>query len=194
MSDVNNNSTIIDSGTAVFPQIVPAPTPPAPAATSVTAVSFNISATDRITAKTGVSVTLGFTTTAALATNGKITLNYPAGFFAAVNPANNAAGSTSVATMTATSVITSNSFVITTAVVGIAATTAFRITLSGLKMGAAALSSTNGITVTTDADTTASAGVASGAITAPSVIVSSAMTTSLASLFFTLCSLAVLLF
>jgi hypothetical protein len=130
-----------------------------------TAVTFTIAAGDRVAAKASVAVTLMFTTKAALATNGKITLNYPAGFFAGTpNPAANAAGSTSVSNMTATSAISANSIVITTAVVGIAATTAFTITLSGLTMGAVTVGSATGITVQTDADTVASAGVASGGI------------------------------
>ncbi len=137
-------------------------------------VLFAIAAGDRIAAKAGVPVTLTFTTQTALAVGGKITLNYPAGFFAATpNPANNAAGSTSVATMTAASAITGNSIVITTAVAGIAATTTFTITLSGLTMGAAAVAGcATGITVQTDSDTTASAGAASGAITSQTFVMS----------------------
>ena len=53
---------------------------------------------------------------------------------------------------------------INTAVVGIAATTAFTVTLSGVTMGAVTAGSATGITVQTDADTVASAGVASGGI------------------------------
>jgi hypothetical protein len=81
-----------------------------------TSVSFAIAAGDRIAAKASVAVTLTFTTQTALATGGKITLNYPAGFFAAApNPAANIAGTTSVGSMTATSAITGSSIVITTA-------------------------------------------------------------------------------
>jgi len=125
---------------------------------------LTIAAGDRVPAKASVPVTLAFTTQAALSIGGKITLNYPAGFFAATSPAANAAGTASVATMTATSAIVSNSIVITTAVLGIAANTPFTITLSDLTMGAATAGSTTGITVQTDADTVASAGVASGGI------------------------------
>ena len=98
----------------------------------VSASVFIIAAIDRVAAKAGVAVTLTFTTQTALATGGKITLNYPAGFFAATpNPAANIAGTTSVGSMTATSAITGNSIVITTAVAGIAATTAFTVTDDG---------------------------------------------------------------
>jgi hypothetical protein len=72
--------------------------------------------------------------------------------------------------MTAASAITGNSIVITTAIVGIAASTAFTVTMSGLTMGAAALAdSAIGITVQTDQDTSASAGAASGAMTSEPV-------------------------
>jgi hypothetical protein len=96
---------------------------------------------------------------------------YPAGFFAATAaPAAVAAGSASVGSMTAASAITGNSIVITTAIVGIAASTAFTVTMSGLTMGAAALAdSAIGITVQTDQDTSASAGAASGAMTSEPV-------------------------
>jgi hypothetical protein len=129
-----------------------------------TAVVMTIAGADRLANKAGVAVTLGFTTTTALSLGGKITLNYPAGFFAgAPNPANNVAGSTSVATMTATSAITGNSIVITTAVAGIAANTIFIITLSGLSMGVVNAGSI-GITVQTDADVIPSTAINSGGI------------------------------
>jgi hypothetical protein len=142
-----------------------------------TAVTFAIAAGDRLANKAAVPVTLAFKTTTALTTGGKITLNYPAGLFAATpNPGNNMAGSTSVATMTATSAIAGNSVVITTAVAGIAANAAFTMTLSGLTMGAAALAdSPAGITVQTDADVTASAGVASGVLNSQATAVTFAI-------------------
>jgi uncharacterized spore protein YtfJ len=133
--------------------------------TRPSAVTFNFAAGDRLANKAAVPVTLAFKTTTALTTGGKITLNYPAGLFAATpNPANNGAGSTSVATMTATSDTTGNSIVVTTAVIGIASDTTFTITLSGLTMGAATAVSPTGIIVSTDADTVASTGAASGVI------------------------------
>jgi hypothetical protein len=119
----------------------------------------------RVAARTAVPVTLKFTTSAALAIGGKITLNYPAGCFAAApNPAANAAGSTSTGSMKATSAMTGSSIVITTAVVGIAHATAFTLTLSALTIGAATAANATGIAVQTDADTVASAGVDSGSI------------------------------
>ena len=127
----------------------------------VTVVSFAIATADRIAGKTAVSVTLGFIPTTALPAGGKITLSYPAGFFApTTTPVVNVAGSTS-----ATSAVPgATSIVITTAVTGISANTAFTITLSGLTMGAATDGSVTGITVQSDTDTTASAGVSSGGI------------------------------
>jgi hypothetical protein len=49
--------------------------------TQTTGVNFVIAAGDRVAAKASVPVTLTFTTQAALSINGKITLNYPTGFF-----------------------------------------------------------------------------------------------------------------
>ena len=144
------------------------------AQTTPTAVVFTIAAADRVAAKANVAVTLFFKTTTALAINGKITLNYPNGFFATTaTPANNAAGTASVATMTATSAAPgATSIVITTATAGIPANTAFTITLSGFTMGALNAGSATGITVQTDADVIASAGVASGSITSqPTAVV-----------------------
>jgi len=141
----------------------------ATAATAVTGVSLTIAADKRIAAQTTVPITLAFTTSGALAIGGKITLNYPSGFFAtSAAPAANAATTASVATMTATSAApTATSIVITTAVAGIPTMTAFTITLSGLTMGVAALASATGITVQTESDTAASAGATSGSIGAP---------------------------
>ncbi len=126
-----------------------------------TAVAFTIGASDRKQGKTSVPVTLSFKTAAALPTNGKITLNYPSGYFAtSATPASNAAGSTSVATMTATSAApTATSIIITTAIIGIAAGTTFEITLSGLTMGVGTDAVAESITVSTDADTIPSVGV-----------------------------------
>jgi hypothetical protein len=55
---------------------------------SVTQIMFTIAPGDRVASIASVPVTLVVTTQAALAINGKITLNYPAGFFAGTpNPA-----------------------------------------------------------------------------------------------------------
>ena len=99
----------------------------------------------------------------------KITLNYPAGFFAAQAPSSNLAGTSSVAILTATSTqdTANNRFVITISNAPIPAGTPFTITLAGLTMGAATTGSTTGITVTTDTDTAASAGAPSGGISVP---------------------------
>ena len=64
--------------------------------TQTTLVTLTIAAGDRVAVKASVPVTLAFKTSAALSIGGKITLNYPAGFFAASpNPAANAAGTAS---------------------------------------------------------------------------------------------------
>jgi hypothetical protein len=134
--------------------------------TQPTGVVFTIAAGNRVAAKAQIPVTLAFTATAALAINGSITLSYPSGFFATTaTPANNAAGTASVASMTAfSSAPNATQIVISTRVAGIPAATAFTITLSGLTMGAATAGNATGITVSTDADTVASAGVPSGTI------------------------------
>jgi len=132
-----------------------------------TAVDLVIADGDRNYMKAAVAVRLDFTTSKALATGGKITLNFPSGFFAVGTTATaiTADGSTTVSTMTATfGASTATSIVITTAVAGIAAGTAFKITLAGMVMGAATAGSATGITVTTDTDTIASAGAPSGII------------------------------
>jgi hypothetical protein len=128
-------------------------------------VTFTIATADRVAGKTAVSVTVGFKSPSALPIGGKITLNYPSGFFAPSAAQPVPAGSTSVAIMTATSAAPgATSIVITTAVAGIAAGTTFTITLSGLTMGAATAGSATGIAVQIDTDPTASAGVSSGVI------------------------------
>ncbi len=129
------------------------------------AVMFTIAQADRIPFKNNVPVTLSFTTSAALPTGGKITLHYPAGFFATTAIPTVAAGATSAMNMTVTcDPPTATAIVITTAVVGIPASTHFTITLSGLTMGAATAGSATGITVQTSVDTAASSGVSSGPI------------------------------
>jgi alpha-tubulin suppressor-like RCC1 family protein len=129
------------------------------------AVSMTIATGDRVAAKSSVAVTLAFTTSAALAIGGQITLGYPSGFFAISATPTIANGATSVITMTATAAAPgSTQLIITTAVKGISSGTAFTITLSGMTMGAATAGSATGITVQTDADTVASAGAASGGI------------------------------
>ena len=58
------------------------------AAGSVSQITFTIAPGDRVASIASVPVTLVFTTEAALAINGEITLDYPAGFFAGTpNPA-----------------------------------------------------------------------------------------------------------
>jgi hypothetical protein len=138
---------------------------PTPAVGAVTSVSFTIASGDRGAARPSVKVTLAFTTVQAVSTSQSITLNYPSGFFDSTSPAPTfAAGDASITTMTGTCTITSNRIVISPATTGIAAATAFTITLSGLKMGTATAGASNGITVSTTLDTIPSTGISSGAI------------------------------
>jgi hypothetical protein len=93
---------------------------------------------------------------------GGLTLTYPAGFFDAVRPSDNTVGSTSVQSMTATSstptattgtriiFTTANSIIITTTTTTIPKSTAFTITLSGLKTGPFAVAATFSSTTSID--------------------------------------------
>jgi len=123
--------------------------------------SFSIALSDRVAGRTAAVATFSFTPTVggALATNGSITLNYPAGFFASglITAQLSAPGvSLTVAPPGASSVtmtVTGGTF---------AAATAVTVTLAGFTMG----SPTAGgdITVQTSADPFASLPQASGAI------------------------------
>jgi len=124
----------------------------------VASVTMTIAAADRAAGATGKAVILVFTTTVALATNDKITISYPSGFFApAVTPtvapitltagATGATGATSI-TLTAASAITAG---------------AITVTLSGMTLGGAVANDATGIKVTTVKDL-ASSGSATGVI------------------------------
>jgi hypothetical protein len=127
-------------------------------------VSFTIADGNRGAGRPSVKVTLAFTTVGAVSTSQSITLNYPSGFFSATPIPTFAAGDASVNTMTGSCTITSTQIVISPATTGIDANTAFTITLSGITMGAATAGVSNGITVATTGDSTASTGISSGAI------------------------------
>ena len=130
----------------------------------VTAVSFVILSSDRISGKASVPITIGFTPTTPIPIGGTFTLNYPAIFFAAsfTSPSIQA-GSSSVVGLTGTcGATTSTSVVITTSGAAIAASP-FIITLGGFVMGTATAGSA-GITVQTSSDTVASSVVHSGSI------------------------------
>jgi len=130
---------------------------------SVTALSISPSSTGLAVA--AVTVIVRFTTSAAglIAAGGRISLGFPTGWFdRTVTPANNAAGTSSVPTLTASSVIAGNSITITTAVADIAAVTAFTITLTGLKTGPSAVAA-GVFSVATSAD------FAAAEVTAPAL-------------------------
>jgi hypothetical protein len=130
----------------------------------VSSASFVIQSTDRIARRTSVSVTVGFTPTTAIPIGGRITLNYPSGFFApSVTPSAVAAGTSSVAQLTGTcTATTAVSVTITLASAPIPAT-AFVITIAGLQMGSVTASAF-GVSIQTSSDTEPSAPVASGDI------------------------------
>jgi hypothetical protein len=131
---------------------------------AVTSVTFGVALADRVANKTSAAATFAFTTTAggALAAGSNITLTYPSGFFASAGSPSvqiSGGGATgSVATPTGTQIV------ITTAAQAIDGSTAVTVTVTGLTMGVAMASSSNGVTVRTSADQTASSGVSSGAI------------------------------
>jgi len=131
---------------------------------TVTSVGFSIAAAKRVPASTAAALTLSSTPTSEVRIGGRITLNYPSGFFApSVTATANAARTASVQTMMAAVAATgSTSVVITTAVAGIAAGTAFTITLAGLTMGSATAG--GDITVTTDTNPGPSPAVHSGGL------------------------------
>jgi len=138
---------------AIMPSVAPAPI----------MTMFMIAAADRVAGKSMVEVILEFKPNTALPAAGRITLNYPAGFFASTAAPFFHASSV-VALTGAVSVPAATSLVITTAAVSIACCFPVTITLRGLTMGAATAGSATGITIQTDSDPIASAGVYSGEI------------------------------
>jgi hypothetical protein len=144
----------------------------------VTSVSFTMATSDRVAGKTSAAATFSFTTTSggALAAGSTITLTYPSGFVAAsaLTGAQISGGvlTGSVAAPTSTRIV------ITTATQAILASTAVTITVTGLTVGVATGGSSNGITVATSADQTASIGVSSGVIGGQVTSVSFTMATS----------------
>jgi hypothetical protein len=123
--------------------------------------SFTIAASDRVAGKTMAAATLVFTPTAggALAANGLITLNYPAGFFASgtITAQSSAPGVNLAAAPPGAS-----SVLVTVTGGTLAAATAVTVTLAGFTMG----NRTAGgdVTVQTSADPFASLPQASGVI------------------------------
>ena len=131
--------------------------------TQVTSVSFIIASSDRITGKSSVTVTLGFTPVTSLPPGGTITLTYPSGFFAPSVTPTVASGASSVAGLSlACSATAATSVVMTTSGATIFASQ-FTVTISGFTMGLAT-AGVVGISAQTSADTVASSAVASGPI------------------------------
>ncbi len=126
-----------------------------------TYVSFSMMHSDRVAGRSNVSATISFKPCSLIPTNRNITLTYPSGFFASVGtPGVTISGGGPTGTV---ATLTSTQIIITTATQAIAASTAVTVTLTGLIMGAATAGSSNGITISTSADQTASL-LASGSV------------------------------
>jgi len=123
----------------------------------VSSVTLTIATADRVPFATSKAITVAFTLATALSSGGRITVNYPAGFFkSCVQPV--VTGHAVIASSTETGV---SSLVLT--VNGTLAAAATTVTLVGLTMGGPTATRAAGITVSTSSDT-ASSGAASGAI------------------------------
>jgi hypothetical protein len=128
---------------------------------SVTIVSFAVSGVDRVAGKAGAAATFTFTPTAggALSVGGRITLNYPSGFFSATPTpfifiSGNVNGSCTS---------TASQIVITTSSGSLVASASVTVTLTGITMGSAPTAG-GSVTLQTSVDQTASVSVASGVI------------------------------
>jgi hypothetical protein len=126
-------------------------------------VSLSIASADRVAARSGVSVTLSFTTVSQLPVGGRITFSYPCNFFATdVAPA---FASSNVAGLVVTITSMSSYAIASTGGVVIGPSVAATIVFNNFKMGPSAnQGSVTGVQVSTSADTTASDGVPSGII------------------------------
>jgi hypothetical protein len=132
--------------------------------TQVTFVSFSISSSDRISGKSAVPITFGFSATTPVPINGTITLGYPTAFFTSgVTPSAILAGATSIAALTGTCGITTTTYVVITTAAAIIPSSAVVVTVNGFTLGAVTPGAV-GITVSTSADTAASVAISSGAI------------------------------
>jgi len=134
-----------------------------PCRSQITGTTFVLKNSDRVAGKMSASATISFTTSwaAKLPVGSKITLSYPAGFFAvsstpAVAISSGATGSAAAPNATF--------IVITTGTVAINASTNVTITLTGLTMGAATGGNSSGITISTSADLVSSLPIPSGPI------------------------------
>jgi len=122
----------------------------------VSSVTLTIATGDRVPFATSKSITVAFTLATALSNGGRVTINYPTGFFAScIQPV--VSGHPVISSSTETGL---SSLVLT--VNGTLAAAATTVTLLGLTMGGPNAGS-NGITVSTSSDAASSA-VASGTI------------------------------
>jgi hypothetical protein len=129
----------------------------------VTAVSFSISPSDRVSSKPMVALTVGFTPTTPIPIGGTVTVSYPQNFFAPSITPILQSDSSSVLGLTGTCGSTGvSSFIITTSGAAISAS-AFTITIGGLTMGNATVGA-NSVTVHSSADTLPSSPISSGSI------------------------------
>jgi hypothetical protein len=133
-----------------------------PALSSVFAVSFNVSDTDRAPGNANATATFAFTTQTVVNAGGTVTLNYPAAFFApGVAPSGTTCNLPALSFATAA---TSAASLLLTSTAALPAASAVVITVYGLTMGAATQGSATGITVQTSADVAVSLAAPSGGI------------------------------
>ena len=126
---------------------------------TVTSISFSILDKDCYVGKEDANIAISFTPTTALALGGTITLNYPAGFFAAVTPM--VISSTAVISAKAPDSF-SNTVLLTLTSGSIAALAPFTITLAGLHIKKIPSGSVNAIWLTTSTDLGTPQGVSTG--------------------------------
>lgn len=132
--------------------------------TQVSSVSFIIATLDRMSTKTSVPVTLGFTPATILNIGDSITLSYPSGFFASNIRPTMTSGSTNVQNVAGScSLTTASNLVITISGAAIQAASAVTMTLNGFTMGSVTSGSV-GVAIKTSSDNADSVAVASGAI------------------------------
>ena len=125
-------------------------------------MSLAIASSDRVAARSGVSVTLSFTTVSLLPVGGRITFAYPCNFFATeIVPT----ATSNVAGLGLTITAMSSFVVLSTSGVAIGANVPATIVFNNFKMGPGPNpGSATGVQVSTSADATPSDGVPSGII------------------------------
>lgn len=130
----------------------------------VLSVVFTVASLDRMSTKTAVPVTFGFTSTTLLNIGDLITLSYPSGFFASGIKPTFSSGQSNVVKLAGTCSFTAaTSLTITISGAAIPAASTVVLTLTGLTMGAITTGAV-GVFVQTSSDAAESVAVASGAI------------------------------